>query len=396
MLLVRRLRQAERYLLTLPAFRGKTPAALGEALGLTEEHAGMRAAQTGSMHTFGLAIDIEYLANPWIHRPATWLAMKRAAELVSGTGLPHRSAPEYFASLGSDPARSTGQVFDELHQRNTEFIAYFRLGQDSAALAAALRTGQARGTAGLVGPGERLEEASARWHTQIQDDRKALAADDGDFVGRDPGNGFLAHRRDLVIALREHGCLSWGAVDQGPQAQGSGDMMHFDARVDGVGRVLAQRPKAEWAKLGRWVNYVPSPGHHPCLPASASSSEASSSAESDGGAASDYLGGKLWTFTASTLSLPVAVFCPKAALSHGEVEILLYAHGLLNACRQRQRPCARRIRHRSAIRLRPHHPRVRAADGAGGPPAELEASRRRALSSATDTSTGIRWPSRST
>jgi len=334
-LLVRRLRQAERYLLTLPAFRGKTPAALGEALGLSEEHAGMRAAQTGSMHTFGLAVDIEYLANPWIHRPATWLAMKRAAELVSGTGLPHRSAPEYFSALGSDPARSTGQVFDELHQRNTELIAYFQLGQDSAALAAALRTGQARGTAGLVGPGERIEEASARWHTQIQDDRKALAADGGDFVGRDPGNGFLAHRRDLVIALREHGCLSWGAVDQGPQAQGSGDIMHFDARVDGVGRVLAQRPKAEWAKLGRWVNYVPSPGHHPCLAASASSSEASSSAESDGAAASDYLGGKLWTFTASTLSLPVAVFCPKAALSHGEVEILLYAHGLLNACRDR-------------------------------------------------------------
>jgi D-alanyl-D-alanine carboxypeptidase-like protein/calcineurin-like phosphoesterase family protein len=47
---------------------------------------------------------------------------------------------------------------------------------------------------------------------------------------------------------------------------------------------------------------------------------------------SDYLGGKLWTFPAKTLSTPVAVFCPKTALSHGEVEVLLFAHGLLGGC----------------------------------------------------------------
>jgi subtilisin family serine protease len=342
-LFVRRLRQAERYLLTLHEFRDKTPAALGEALGLTEAHAGMRAAQTGSMHTLGLAIDIEYLANPWIHHTATWQVMKRAAKLISGTHLPHASAPEYFSSLGSDPALSTGQVFDELHQRSTELVAYLRMGQDSAALQAALRKGRASGTAGLAGPAERIEEASARWQAQIQDDQKALAARGGDFTGRDPGKGFLAHRRDLVIALREHGCLSWGAVDQGPNDQGSGDMMHFDARIYGVGRILAQRPRSEWTQKGRWVNYVSSPGHHPCLPASASRSEAASSAEPDEAtasesgeaAASDYLGGKLWTFTAATMPLPVAVFCPRAALSHDQVEILLYAHGLLEPCRHR-------------------------------------------------------------
>jgi outer membrane protein OmpA-like peptidoglycan-associated protein len=46
----------------------------------------------------------------------------------------------------------------------------------------------------------------------------------------------------------------------------------------------------------------------------------------------DYLGGRLWTFTARTLAVPVAVFCPKAARGLGKVGILVYAHGLLDGC----------------------------------------------------------------
>ncbi len=47
---------------------------------------------------------------------------------------------------------------------------------------------------------------------------------------------------------------------------------------------------------------------------------------------STYLGGKLWTFESKTLPTRVAVFCPQAALSKREVEVLVYAHGLLNGC----------------------------------------------------------------
>ena len=47
-----------------------------------------------------------------------------------------------------------------------------------------------------------------------------------------------------------------------------------------------------------------------------------------------YLGGKLWTFRAQTLSTSVAVFCPKAAAGQSEVDVLVYAHGLLNGCRR--------------------------------------------------------------
>lgn len=49
---------------------------------------------------------------------------------------------------------------------------------------------------------------------------------------------------------------------------------------------------------------------------------------------STYLGGKLWTFEAKTLPTRVAVFCPPAALSKREVEVLVFAHGLLNGCRR--------------------------------------------------------------
>jgi subtilisin family serine protease/LAS superfamily LD-carboxypeptidase LdcB len=51
----------------------------------------------------------------------------------------------------------------------------------------------------------------------------------------------------------------------------------------------------------------------------------------------DHLGGRLWTFRAGVLGLPVAVFCPRAALHTAEVDVLLYGHGLLGGCRRPRR-----------------------------------------------------------
>ncbi len=253
--LVRKLRLAERHLLTLPAFAGMTPARLADALGLTEKHGGARPSQTQStsVHTFGLAIDIAYTPNPWIHSAASWSAMQRAALLVSGTSLTQRSAPAYFHSLGSDSALSTGKVWDEIQRRNAELIAYFALHGDDRALRAAL----ARRTPGVTRPGESLDDAVTRWRTRIRQDRRTLAT--GDFDNHlPPDQGFLSHQRDLVVALRDHGCLVWGAVDLGPGADGSGDIMHFDARIDGAGRALSNNTQA----------FIPSTGH-PCLPPTA-------------------------------------------------------------------------------------------------------------------------------
>ncbi len=46
----------------------------------------------------------------------------------------------------------------------------------------------------------------------------------------------------------------------------------------------------------------------------------------------DYRGGKLWTFASATHPQPVAVFCPKAALGRRDVDVLVFAHGLLGGC----------------------------------------------------------------
>ncbi len=47
----------------------------------------------------------------------------------------------------------------------------------------------------------------------------------------------------------------------------------------------------------------------------------------------DFLGGKVWTFMATSLPTRVAVFLPRAASSSRDVEVLLYIHGLqIKAC----------------------------------------------------------------
>jgi phosphatidylserine/phosphatidylglycerophosphate/cardiolipin synthase-like enzyme len=260
--LLRKLRAAERHLLTLPALAGKTPAALGAALGLTEKHSGARPGDAKtSVHSFGVAIDIAPHTNPWVLSNSSWAALRRAALLVSGATLNQASAPAYFDSLGSDPTRSTGQIWDELRLRNTELRSYFALGNDAAALRSALQVSHARGTAGLVSDGESLDDAVTRWTASIRSDREALVA--GDFNGYvSPDRGFLTHARDLVIALRDHGCLAWGAVDFGAGRLASGDMMHFDARIDGAGRVLTEHTGAS----------IPTKGH-PCLKATGTAGE---------------------------------------------------------------------------------------------------------------------------
>ncbi len=70
LLLLRKLREAENHLLSLPAYAGVTPVALGRALGLDRESVyysgGRISAEPQSMHSFGLALDIDVKGNPWI------------------------------------------------------------------------------------------------------------------------------------------------------------------------------------------------------------------------------------------------------------------------------------------------------------------------------------------
>ncbi len=262
LLLVRRLRMAEQWLLSLPSYQGSTPVELGRALGFderTEEHKGARPTTlTASMHTYGLALDVRYTSNPYVRGAAFSGALKRAALLVSGLRITHRTAQGFFNSLVSNPALSTAVIFAMLSSRNEDFRAYLRLHNNLRGIQSALVGRRADGTPGVFASrGEVLHVAARRWRTVIRRDLQLLRAQTSPFwmktTGRDPLKGFLDLPVDLVVALRDQACLAWGAVDFGPRA--SGDVMHFDARVCGIG--------ARLAAVGG--NFRVTQGHH-CLP----------------------------------------------------------------------------------------------------------------------------------
>jgi V8-like Glu-specific endopeptidase len=49
--------------------------------------------------------------------------------------------------------------------------------------------------------------------------------------------------------------------------------------------------------------------------------------------AADFLGGRLWTFTATTVPVRVSVFCPKSLNPQKPIDMLVYAHGDLGGCK---------------------------------------------------------------
>jgi subtilisin family serine protease len=265
-ILMRRLRRAEAILLHAPQFARKTPVQLAAACGIGsfDDPSGWRPSQTEThMHAMGLAIDVAPHGNPWvggnnqasISNDAFSQAMQRAALLVSGERLPE-SFSSFLGDLGANPALDTAGIHRVLSARDADLRAYLRLADDETALRSRLvdRSGQSR--AGVVEPGESLDAAAARWHARISRDAANLALEGSNLSGRNPRNGFLNLPVELVVALREGACLAWGAVDFGRRA--SGDMMHFDLRVDGIGRTLAQSTPA-------WIPSVANRGNHPCV-----------------------------------------------------------------------------------------------------------------------------------
>src|SRR4030095_2563991 len=70
LLLLRKLREAENYLLSLSTYSGMTPVSLGRALGLdksTVNYSGGRLSSNNeAMHGVGLALDIDGHGNPWV------------------------------------------------------------------------------------------------------------------------------------------------------------------------------------------------------------------------------------------------------------------------------------------------------------------------------------------
>lgn len=237
--LLRKLRAGEAALRRDPAYASLSDAELGRALGIREAHGGARPGQS-SMHSFGLATDIEYNASPWIlgnpgssiSNEAMRQACNRAALVMGGRVID--TAPPFLSNLSRG---TTAAAYDALRTVDREFVAYLGLAGNVAGMR--IQVERHGSVAGVVQAGESIDSATTRWAEQARVDLDRMRLAGSNFATtnrvRDPLRGFMSLNRDLVIALRDGGRLSWGAIDFGAQ---SGDIMHFDARRDGVGRTV--------------------------------------------------------------------------------------------------------------------------------------------------------------
>lgn len=182
------------------------PAAAGRELGIDEEIFGARDHPTSasiSMHMFGLAIDVNYTANPFVGRSANDI-FGRAGELVK-----HRKA-----------AWRSGMSYAQLSELDRTVEQYFALLDDPAALKKKL--------AKAAGAWKDMDVEQAR--KQIEADLKSAGARWNRSRKRQLGvirrGGILDLPPELVRGLK----LDWGAA--------YGDNMHFDMRNTPLGKKI--------------------------------------------------------------------------------------------------------------------------------------------------------------
>jgi len=253
LILLRKLREAENYLLSLPAYKGMTPVQLGTAMGLDRKDVhysgGRISSDKQALHGVGLALDIDVKGNPWVG--AGWLSddPKQKAWLVD--------------QIKNNPDKKLRDKYQTILNRRNERYRFLTTIRSAAPASANV---PATGTIASF-----LHDIAVRFGTDTRVTHQFLANRNDEFKdylrthpaelsywrasatfdNREPLNGFLNLHADLVFALRQQTLLAWGAIDFGPRA--SGDVMHFDLRTIGVGPVIADA-------MG---GYVPKPGHHP-------------------------------------------------------------------------------------------------------------------------------------
>lgn len=213
----RKLKAAEDWLLSQPAYKNMTAAELGRALGMDKDsyYSGGRFLWSQAMHAFGLAIDVEPGKNPYVGYGAGAAENERllsALRTASGDNLVGSNMTDWLYRLEKSQGMDSGACYSLIKHQSDRFVQW--LGGN---------------------PTER-----AFWQSSIT------------FSHAKAMSGFLNLHRDLVVALRQQVGLAWGAMDF---KGGSGDMMHFDYRTIGFGRKIA-------AEIG---GAVPDKGTHPAI-----------------------------------------------------------------------------------------------------------------------------------
>jgi hypothetical protein len=172
------------------------------------------------MHTFGLAVDLNYTGNPFIGN-----ANRLAPDVVlRATSLVLEHAIDVMTELGDDP-KAAYAALSQASQALQTYLAY----RESANLSEL--QDKVRVHKRLSG-----EPADApKWLKQINKDANALG-DAADFKDhKSPEEGFLDLNEAVVLALTNAG-LKWGGTYGTAK-----DLMHFDLREGDGAQVDVQR-----------------------------------------------------------------------------------------------------------------------------------------------------------
>ncbi|PYG01881.1 D-alanyl-D-alanine carboxypeptidase [Georgenia satyanarayanai] len=222
-----RLTQAETALVGDAAVNpsGDDAKTLGATLGMYGTASDLRAPKNAvggsslSLHTFGLAVDLNYKGNPFLGNQGKTApdVVARATSLVTGT------AVDVLTQLGDAQAS-----FTALKDANDALTTYFSYREPAnRPLLDAKLTGR------TAAAGEPTDAAG--WIKVIEQDHAALK-DKGDFKKhKPPEEGFLDLDERVVMALTGAG-LTWGGTYRTAK-----DIMHFDLREGDGGKVNKAR-----------------------------------------------------------------------------------------------------------------------------------------------------------
>ncbi len=186
-----------------------TPVQLGRALGFddkSEVHRGARPDHsTVSMHTYGLALDIKYIGNPFVQGARFTEALKHAALLIGGVAITQRTSEAFFASLAG--TGDTASVYRTVSLHDGHFRRYLALRNQRDELRAILQRWEASRsslTPGIFASStESVDQAATRWQRIVRLDYQRLSSGAEPFLTRDPLKGFLNLPQELVVALRD-------------------------------------------------------------------------------------------------------------------------------------------------------------------------------------------------
>ncbi|MEZ5426045.1 MAG: N-acetylmuramoyl-L-alanine amidase [Pyrinomonadaceae bacterium] len=233
-------------------------------------------------HPWGLAVDIDYIRNPYVMHESGETAMdalvapvyqRIARFMLKRDSVVPKGITERVK--GETKKARVSRLYDSLREESEAMKTYFKAMQDPKALQDELNRHdlfdgsfweKVWGVKDQTPSLDQLQEIMMRDYVALSGQTgpaiagktypdpkivfKGLSGD-APFVKRKPEKGFLALRKEVVTALTDAG-LRWGAIDFGDP---SGDVMHFD---DGwgtlAGKITAAKkklaPKAKGKSLG--------------------------------------------------------------------------------------------------------------------------------------------------